>query len=352
MPDGIVFYNLKLLFMPVAAAIPIAAAAIQAGSSIAGAAAQSSMNKATREWNERMYAMQRNDAMMDWNRQNEYNSPAAQMERFKAAGLNPNLIYGQTNEAPAVRSTDVKSWNPTAPSYGAGVGNALLSGLASYQDMTMQDEQIKNMQAQRQNLALDSLIKGADIFSKNLKNAKDVELYDTYKQTAIELLRGITTRTDVAVSQEARDAAMHAPSLQAAFERIANISADTAKKNAEISLLKGSGVLQDLEIGLRNKGMSWNDPLWARMLMQFAGDKPLPDVVKDMLKQFREVTGTNLPSKVISKYLGTKEFHFGPVYDRSGKPVQFKFSDWQDPDSSKANRGRGLSGMDRYFNRK
>ena len=29
-----------------------------------------------------------------WNLQNEYNSPSAQMERFKEAGLNPNLIYG------------------------------------------------------------------------------------------------------------------------------------------------------------------------------------------------------------------------------------------------------------------
>ena len=26
-----------------------------------------------------------------WNRQNEYNSPSAQMERFNAAGLNPNI---------------------------------------------------------------------------------------------------------------------------------------------------------------------------------------------------------------------------------------------------------------------
>jgi hypothetical protein len=29
-----------------------------------------------------------------WNKQNEYNAPQAQMERLKAANLNPNLIYG------------------------------------------------------------------------------------------------------------------------------------------------------------------------------------------------------------------------------------------------------------------
>lgn len=37
-----------------------------------------------------------------WNRQNEYNSPAAQMARLRAAGLNPDLIYSQMgNGSPA-----------------------------------------------------------------------------------------------------------------------------------------------------------------------------------------------------------------------------------------------------------
>ena len=32
-----------------------------------------------------------------WNMQNAYNTPQAQMERLKQAGLNPNLMYGQGN---------------------------------------------------------------------------------------------------------------------------------------------------------------------------------------------------------------------------------------------------------------
>lgn len=35
-----------------------------------------------------------------WNAQNLYNDPAAQMRRFKAAGLNPNLIYGHMGNSP------------------------------------------------------------------------------------------------------------------------------------------------------------------------------------------------------------------------------------------------------------
>lgn len=39
---------------------------------------------------------QQNDFnVAQWERQNQYNTPQAQMERYKAAGLNPNLIYSQ-----------------------------------------------------------------------------------------------------------------------------------------------------------------------------------------------------------------------------------------------------------------
>lgn len=45
--------------------------------------------------NEQQWAM--------WRATNEYNSPAAQMQRYKDAGLNPNLIYGQQNTASPVQ---------------------------------------------------------------------------------------------------------------------------------------------------------------------------------------------------------------------------------------------------------
>ena len=34
-----------------------------------------------------------------WNKANEYNSPAAQMQRLKDANLNPNLVYGSGSVA-------------------------------------------------------------------------------------------------------------------------------------------------------------------------------------------------------------------------------------------------------------
>lgn len=65
--------------MPVAAAITGAAA-------LGTALLNNYMNK-------RRYEQQLKDERGNWFMNNEYNSPVAQMQRLKAAGLNPNLVY-------------------------------------------------------------------------------------------------------------------------------------------------------------------------------------------------------------------------------------------------------------------
>lgn len=49
----------------------------------------------------RMYGM--------WNAENEYNLPSNQMARYKDAGLNPNLIYGQSNPSAGFSSAPSSS---------------------------------------------------------------------------------------------------------------------------------------------------------------------------------------------------------------------------------------------------
>lgn len=55
-----------------------------------------------------------------WNRQNLYNSPQAQMQRFLAAGLNPHLIYGQGNSGNA---TSMPQYQPAQAQYRYASGN-------------------------------------------------------------------------------------------------------------------------------------------------------------------------------------------------------------------------------------
>lgn len=105
------------------------------------AASQSAANKASMKFQIGMYNRQRKDALDDWNRQNEYNSPLAQMTRFKDAGLNPNLIYGQSNQAPAVRSSSGGDKpNIVAPQFDLG------GIIGEFVRIKLQEEQIGNLE--------------------------------------------------------------------------------------------------------------------------------------------------------------------------------------------------------------
>lgn len=60
-------------------------------------AAQKEENQKNRDWNLNLAHQQNAWNIEQWNRENAYNSPAAQMARFRDAGLNPDLAYGQQN---------------------------------------------------------------------------------------------------------------------------------------------------------------------------------------------------------------------------------------------------------------
>lgn len=81
--------------MPAWFAIPL----IQAGAMLASQFMQGRANKSAAKWE---VEQNRVNTDIAYNRQMEllkyqldYNSPLAQMQRFKDAGLNPNLVYGQ-----------------------------------------------------------------------------------------------------------------------------------------------------------------------------------------------------------------------------------------------------------------
>lgn len=74
---------------------------------------QNELNNAHTRSNMRLQAQLNQEAI---DRQNEYNSPAAQMQRFKDAGLNPDLIYGQSNEGTqGMVSTDAPAVSGPSP---------------------------------------------------------------------------------------------------------------------------------------------------------------------------------------------------------------------------------------------
>lgn len=122
----------------------IGASIISAGadmlSGILGSSAQESANatniqlaRENREWQESM-----------WQKQNEYNTPAAQIQRMREAGLNPALMYSQGNvgNAGSVGSVPTPQVQPvTGLAQGIGAAGDTIA------NAVMQYEQVKQMRA-------------------------------------------------------------------------------------------------------------------------------------------------------------------------------------------------------------
>lgn len=89
-----------------------------------------------------------------WNRGNAYNTPEAQMERLRQAGLNPNLVYGSggvtgntTGNLPKYNAPN-QQYNYVAPN--------ILGALSAYQDFTMKSAQTDNIKEQNRVIKADA----------------------------------------------------------------------------------------------------------------------------------------------------------------------------------------------------
>ena len=109
--------------------------------------AQKEENQKNREYNLMLAQTQNRWNLEQWQRENDYNSPTAQMARFRAAGLNPNLIYGQTN--PAASSPTLTSGAASSPTDMSAIGNKRNFGQVMQEmlNMEMQKAQIEAIKA-------------------------------------------------------------------------------------------------------------------------------------------------------------------------------------------------------------
>ena len=109
--------------------------------------AQKEENQKNREYNLMLAQTQNRWNLEQWQRENDYNSPTAQMARFRAAGLNPNLIYGQTNSAAS--SPTLTSGAASSPADMSAIGNKRNFGQAMQEmlNVEMQKAQIEAIKA-------------------------------------------------------------------------------------------------------------------------------------------------------------------------------------------------------------
>lgn len=259
---------------------PLLAAGIAAGSGLLStginAFTTAGMNRRTREWNEDMYALQRKDALSDWAMQNQYNSPLEQMARLRAAGLNPNLVYGHgaTTEAGPMRSTDVKSWNPTPPQ--VNLESAAVDGLNAYYNVQTKDAQLENITAQNQVIEQQARLMGikADeaLFDLEFKS----ELRPTSKEYQEQRNRKLGIDMQISLDRNEREILKNAMSLKEAAERILNLRSQRATSavqrdhiRQQIVNLRTDNTLDQMEAEARKKGYTFHDGIVQRNVAEY-----------------------------------------------------------------------------------
>jgi hypothetical protein len=268
--------------MPIPALLAAALPAI--GSAAVSTLGTIFTNKQQANAAQRSYDIQRRDSLADWKMQNDYNSPQMQMQRFKEAGLNPNLIYKQTNEAAPVRSTNYDTPKFNAPTPDLNMIGAVMGQNA---DIKLKEAQTNNLAKQNTVIEQDALLRQAQIAGEIARttansdaNRRANELQKYSLQAAEQNLR----KTDVDISKTKLDMLLgfrndwrqtlaNSKSLEEANARIASMAIQNAKttqeKNQIIQFtenLKKDGTLKQLDIDLRRLGIMPSDNIAARLL--------------------------------------------------------------------------------------
>ena len=112
-----------------------------------------------------------------WNKNNEYNSPAAQLERLKQAGINPNAMFGTSGYSPVASS---------APSGATGAGSPSIAN-----SLLLQDAQLANLMAQAQKTKSDADLNKLQLTYDQLtfgQRAKALELVNDETKQRIDNL--------------------------------------------------------------------------------------------------------------------------------------------------------------------
>lgn len=252
---------------------------------VVGSIVQGAQNRQQRQFALDMYNRQRTDALADWNMQNAYNSPASQMARLKAAGLNPNLVYGNgavANNTSGVRSASQGNYNPHAPNWANIPGDFV----GAYYDAQIKQATVDNLAEQRKVMQTTAAKNMADIILKGVNSTRGKQviqqsgdLFGTVMETAKANLQAITTniaktQADTQFTLDANERAelMTANNIAQGVERIALMRAQIAHTDVDrqriiqtIENLKKTGLIQDFEIQLNKKGLTRNDEYYYRI---------------------------------------------------------------------------------------
>lgn len=264
-----------------------------------------------------------------WNRENAYNTPAAQMRRFATAGLNPNLIYNQSNTAsqsPAYDAPTLQAYHQDAAglnSLGSAVSNAGQNGVDIYLRSRMQEQQLQNMVAQKnyteaqtatehektmltfwnalntsvnykKNAAMlpyldrmtQLVLNNMEQTNRNLtetNNLTRMQTHATEAQIDNIIMQNALYRAQTELTKQQKENLIRQLDVMAA--QINNFNASARSSDASAVLSFSAAEINNLRANLMRNGINPDDPIWARILGQMLED---PNKLNHIINNLRQ----------------------------------------------------------------
>ena len=241
-----------------------------------------------------MYA-QHDLNVADWHMANAYNSPDQQMRRYKQAGLNPNLIYGQMSNSPSVHGNNANNTRMEAPKYDmSSVAEKMTSGVNQYFELQNKQAQTDAIKSQIELNHKEMLLKDQDFAGKGIANATSkfqleqaIKLQDQAIRKAQLENNAIEQNTWIAGRNEKRsqirsvaDAKQQAITLinsnldsKLKQQQSENNEVTKTKLGQEVENLKqaqknaqNDNIIKELDITLKKAGIQPHDPYYMRVL--------------------------------------------------------------------------------------
>jgi hypothetical protein len=212
--------------------------------------------------------------------QNEYNSPQKQMERLKAAGLNPNMVYqsgGATQAAGSIQTPDVQGGQFRAPDF-----SQISNPVQGYFDTKIKQAQYDNLLAANTTMQQEAILKAAQALGETSRTKGQGianDLAATNFQYSVEgaQLANQATRANIQFTLDSNTRAqlMNGKQLQLIGEDIllraqqrANTIQERANARQLLENLRKEGTLKDFDINLRRMGLNPSDPTYMRIATQ------------------------------------------------------------------------------------
>ena len=239
----------------------------------------------------------------NWKLQNAYNSPKAQMERYREAGLNPNLIYGQgtPGNAGALPGYDTPRVDLETPRF--DLASVADNAITAYYDSKVKQAQVKATEASATKARVDALLSMSRSIGQNISNALRSRTFD-YSVEAASL--AVQRESQNLINDMKRGALLdqqveHAKNVieqdKVYYQKLV-AEADEAKIKAE----------------MWKDGVNPNDPLLYRVAHELVGDaksgfKTFGDALKaawfwlrDQLGQFKKTDQPSYNSGAFGDY--------------------------------------------------